>query len=282
MSIQNIPKFDHSVIKTIPRFDGNPKKLYSFITRIREIQAKYCDSNNPTCIQNEVVRKVVLSKLHDKAKVSVEISNAREIKDIISILISRFSDHRDDTSLCFDLYHMRPKENESVYEFYERFQKLIDIFNNYTCLHVTNKEIIHDRCSRFEKSALALFIANVKQPYNSLLRNRNVSSLEEALRIIKQDDSISHSRNDFDHFWHNNKMHVESTNYQKSREGFTFLKHSNSANYMKQRHYKPNFCEPIAQPTYSNFQPNSYQVNQITQQMGKRNYMSNIPYYMHI
>lgn len=277
MSLQNIPKFDHILIDTIPSFGGNPAELNSFISRVREIKNRYHDSSNPTCIQNEIIRSAVFSKLYDNAKYAIEIANAREIDDIVRVLISKFSDRRDDISLTFDLHHMRQLPNETVYQFYERFQNLITIYNNYIYLHLTNKEIILDRCNNFQKSALAVFIAHVKQPYSSLLRNRNVSSLEEALRIIEKDDYVSSVRDDSDHFRYNSKRNSKPQSYQKNGSNFALPRNSNTAipNYKRQHHFQPHFYNPqMSQPNNfqtNNFQPNSFQsnnfqTNQMTQQ----------------
>lgn len=192
MSVQNFPKFDKKLIHTITRFGGNQSELSSFIIKVRKIKNEYYDRENTTCVQNKIVKNAILAKLYGRAKLVVDTANVREIDDIITVLISKFSDRRDDTSLCFDLFNMRQGNNETVYEFYKRFEKLISIFNNYTYLHITNKDILNDRCDRFQRSALALFTARVKQPYSSLLRHHEVFSLAEAMRIISEYDNINH------------------------------------------------------------------------------------------
>lgn len=85
---------------------------HNYIHLYQELyKQKYSDGANTTYVHNEIIRSAILTRLHDRAKLAAENANAREIDDVISVLISKFTEQKGDTSICFYLHSKRQGNN---------------------------------------------------------------------------------------------------------------------------------------------------------------------------
>lgn len=182
-------------VKDIPKFDGNPRLLYDFISNVEEILAVL------TPINGTPLAKIILRSIRNKVE-----GEANEILNMYSTdlswqsirnnLILHYSDKRNETSLIRDL-HLLKQNNGTLEEFYSSIIGIQATINNNLKIHEVDPNIIKAKRDLFDKMCLNTFLSGLKEPLGSSIRAMKPDTLpiafsycvtEQNMFYIKQEN----------------------------------------------------------------------------------------------
>lgn len=186
-----VPALDIKNLSIIPNFDGNPNKLYRFISASESILTHYFDKTNLANFQNVLLMNGILNKLEGRAEEVIAINGADSWDDIKNTLLQNFGDQRDENCLNQDLVNLRQKPNETPHQFHKRVLHLLNTICNYIDLRCAEGER-HSKRDFFTKQALKTFVAGLKEPLGPMIRAMRPTSLAQAIQFITEEENIKY------------------------------------------------------------------------------------------
>lgn len=236
--------FDNKLLEIVPKFDGNPLELSSFLETANSLYNTYYDPTpaNRNSVQNITILYGLYSKLIGKAREVYSICISKEWVDIKNALIAHFGDQRDENGLLFDLDQLR-QNNEPSLQFYTRIMSNLSALHNYIDVHENDANIIAIKKQFYQTHALKIFLAGLKEPLGSTIRAMRPDSLATARQYIISENNIRHLQKP-----NENRM-LDS---QKNKQAPKFY-HNNPNNNHNQKFFPQNFQHNFFQ------QPTNYQ-----------------------
>lgn len=225
------PTFDSKLLEIVPKFDGNPLELSSFLDTANTLFNTYWDPDpsNRNSVQNVTLIYGIYAKLIGKAREVYSICISKEWASVKNALISHFGDQRDENGLLFDLDQMRQHNNEPSLQFYTRIMSNLSALHNYIDTHENNAGIVAVKKEFYNKHALKIFLAGLKDPLGSTIRAMRPDSLATARQFIISENNIRHlqrPQNDFQknkpqqNFYNNQPHHSHNNNNNHQPHNF--------------------------------------------------------------
>lgn len=191
------PVFDTKLLDIVPKFDGNPLELSSYLETSNKLIITYWNSEIVDCVQNLTLIYGIYAKLIGKAREVYSICVSKDWKTVKSALIAHFGDQRDENGLLFDLDQLRQHANESSLQFYTRVMSNLSALHNYVDTHTDTTDINTFRVKKdfYNLHALKIFLAGLKEPLGSTVRAMKPKDLAEARQYIISESNIRHIQN---------------------------------------------------------------------------------------
>lgn len=230
------PNFDTKLLEIVPKFDGNPLELASFLEISQKLITTYWNSEDINCVQNLAIIYGIYAKIIGKAREVYSICVSKDWKTVKEALIAHFGDQRNENGLLFDLDQLRQYANEPPMQYHTRVMSNLSALHNYIDTHNDPTSIV--KKSFYNLHALTIFLAGLKEPLGSTIRSMKPKDLAEARQYIISESNI---------------RHLQKPQYENSANK---SKHQNQS---KQNFHQNNF------PRFHNF--NTYQQNYTPQQM---------------
>lgn len=196
------PKFDTKLLDVIPKFDGNPLELSSFLDIANTLLTNYWDQDpdNSSCTQNLTLIYGIYSKLIGKAREVYSICVSKDWATVKNALVAHFGDQRDENGLLFDINQLRQSSNDTPLQFLTKIMSNLSALHNFIDTHESDANITTVKKNFYNVHALRIFLAGLKEPLGSTIRAMKPSSLAEARQYIISEDNIRHlQRPNFDH-----------------------------------------------------------------------------------
>lgn len=178
-----------TAVNIIPDYDGNPNRLFRFISTSESVLTQFYQEAEPDNFQNQIVLQSILGKLKGKAEEVVNIHGCTLWSTVKQVLLQHFSDQRDENVLTRDLVGLR-QENENTQEFYTRCMQLLNTIINYISLHEQDVNVQNCKRSFFTAQTLKTFLAGLKEPLGSSIRAMRPTDMPTALMYIKEEENI--------------------------------------------------------------------------------------------
>ena len=183
-------------IKELPKFDGNPRLLYDFISNVEEI-FKALGQISPE-IENSPYLKLLVRAVRNKI-----VGPANEVLDMYGTpvnwteikknLILHYSDKRNECSLIKDLHHLK-QNSKTVEQFYSEVIEILATLNNYVQIHEIDQNIVQSKKGLYEKMCLGVFLTGLKEPLGSTIRAMKPENLAVAFSNCVEEQNISYMR----------------------------------------------------------------------------------------
>lgn len=207
--MESIVRVPSEMVKIIPLFDGDCRQLPLFIKKCEYILQSF-QGGNP---QNEYLFHVITSRLAGEAANVVgerdQISTWSELKQLLR---QQFGDPRTEECLVLELESIKINRGESYLDFCHRIQHVRSI------LFAKLDETIPDQTMRLAKqhiytnTSLNVFLYNLPAYLVRLVRLRSVSTLEEALQTVLEEQNFQNV--------YNQKNQVTKNNNNPPRQNF--------------------------------------------------------------
>lgn len=186
----SIPSFDFKLLQIVPEFDGNPCRLFRYISAATDLLNTYYDVANTNCVQNKILVNGILSKLTGPAEEIFSLSGSTEWLVIKDLLITHFGDQRNESSLLSDLGSLRQNNNEESLHFYSRVISTLNLLHNFINLHENNALVMASKKTLYDSHALHTLLVGLKEPQSSMIRAMKPNNLAEAQKYIIEDNNI--------------------------------------------------------------------------------------------
>lgn len=169
---RKIIKMDFKLsISVIKNFNGNPDSLEEFLNSCSLAYELLGEE------QNDLLLKVILNKLTNKAAQVVRGRVIPNYEDLKTILINNFRKKKDMSSLLVELHSS--KQQSGVIEFVNKIESLLyDIIELDTVGE--KEEVILALTKSYQKQGLIIFVNGLKEPLKTIIKSRDYKSLNEA------------------------------------------------------------------------------------------------------
>lgn len=172
------------VLKIIPVFSGETRLLSLFIRKTEYIISLY----RGTEIQNEYLFNAITSRLSGEAAHLIgERESIHSWIELKQVLQDHFGDPRTEDCLVLELESLKINKGESYLDFCHRIQQLRSI------LIAKINESVGDAAARLSKQniytniSMNVFLFNLPKYLVRLVRLKNVSTLEDALKAVLEE-----------------------------------------------------------------------------------------------
>lgn len=242
--MEKIVRVPMEIVKIIPEFNGETRLLPLFIKKCEYILQNFSGD----AIQNQYLFHVMTSRLTGEAANIVgereHIENWDQLRNLLS---QNFGDPRTEECLAMELENIKINRGESYLEFCHRIQQLRSV------LFSKLNETIDDPSMRIAKqniysnTSLNVFLYNLPAYLVRLVRLRNVINLEDALKIVLEEQNFQ-------------TVYNSKNNKYNERRQFSSNHTNNSPQFSRNLDYRrsPTFNSPgPSQPSFSN---NSFQM----------------------
>lgn len=181
------------VIRFLPPYDGNPKKLSDFINNVEEILLLIRGTDKTP--YGQMLLRAIRQKLEGKADDAVHTSGAGlnwdEIKDA---LILHCSDKPDEQTLMFELHNL----TYCQYPIHVLFEKICEIKTALFKLTDTKEcepILIKTKKEFFANTCLNTFLTGIRGPLGLAVRSMRPTSLQEAFEWAMKERDIYFQEN---------------------------------------------------------------------------------------
>lgn len=188
------PHFDAKILEIVPKFDGNPLELSSYLETANTLISNFWDTrpDHANCVQNVTIIYGIYSKLIGKAREVYSISINKDWQSIKTSLIAHFGDQRDENGLLFDLDQLRQTNHETPLQFHTRVMSNLSALHNYIDTHETIEATKQLKKQFYNTHALKIFLAGLKEPLGSSIRAMRPECLASARQFIISENNIRH------------------------------------------------------------------------------------------
>lgn len=164
----------------VPMFDGKNPDLRTFVQDLESADLKVPVGLKPSFIQN------VLTRLRDKARVSVENKNFTSIADLVSHLKAEFSPvARSFESYFSELGRAKMERNETVSEFGSRLQHIVRQ-TKVALLTSIPADDVGAVTNLVNKTALKTFLKGLRPDLELRVSLKNPETLDSAIELAKE------------------------------------------------------------------------------------------------
>lgn len=200
------PNFDSKLLDIVPKFDGNPLELSSYLETSNRLINTYWNTQTTDCVQNVTIIYGIYSKLIGKAREVYSICVSKDWKTVKDALIAHFGDQRDENGLLFDLDQLRQSNNESSLQFHTRVMSNLSALHNFIDTHneIGDETSVRVKKDFYNLHALKIFLAGLKEPLGSTIRAMKPKDLAEARQQIISENNIRHLQKPFQNNHSNN------------------------------------------------------------------------------
>lgn len=255
--MEQIIRVPQELVKIIPIFDGDSRLLPLFVTKCEYILRSF-QGEGP---QNEYLFHVITSRLSgDAARLVGErdtISNWNELKQLLG---HHFGDPRTEECIAMELESSKIQRGESYLDFCHRLQHIRSVLFSKINETIIDQNLRQAKQHIYDHSTLNVFLYNLPAYLVRLVRIRNVTTLEDALKVVLEEQNFqtvydfkNNQRNNSSHFnrnqsnsWHrfnsqnpNNSRPMDNQNIRvpNSMPGTSFSSPNNSFQIRNQRPY---------------------------------------------
>jgi len=254
-------------IKDLPKFNGNPRLLFEFITNVEEILSILQQiENTPT---NKIYLRAIRNKIEGDANEVLNMyGTALNWDEIKTNLILHYSDKRTETSLIRDLHKLQ-QNKQTVEQFYSEVIELQSTLMNNAKIHESDQNVISSKKELFSEMCLTTFLSGLKEPLGSNIRASKPKTLAEAFNFCIKEQNIFYSR--FNPY--SKPSYIQNSTFPQNRQlNNNFKKNfqqtssehpfqQNDHQLSKFQYKNPNFSKTNGY-TYSNFQNKNQNGNQ--------------------
>lgn len=239
-----LPTFDIRLLQIVPEFDGNPCRLYRYISTSSDLLNDYWNTAIPNCVQNKLLLNGIFSKLTGPAEEIFSLSGSNDWNTIKNLLITHFGDQRNESSLLSDLGSLRQQHNENSLQFYARIVSTLNLLHNYINLHETLAEVKTSKKSLYDSHALHTLLVGLREPQSSMVRSMKPKDLAEAQKYIIEDNNIRYLQKSMN--TNVPKLQIQKTHMEPPIiQNQSFNRFQFSPNIPKQPQFvQPNFNKP--------------------------------------
>lgn len=269
------------VLKIIPLFSGETRLLSLFIRKTEYVINLYRGNE----IQNEYLFNAITSRLNGEAANLIgERDSIHTWTDLKQVLQDHFGDPRTEDCLVLELESLRINKGESYLDFCHRIQQLRSM------LIAKINESVEDVGAKLSKQniytniSMNVFLFNLPKYLVRLVRLKNVSTLEDALKAVLEEQYFQEvydqkqSRNPIfnQNFQGRNNYH-NNFNSQASPSANTSAPNMQRAynNNFTRNHYSPH--NVVQMQTRNNVRNNNFSNNSFPSRNNNR-YQNN-PFY---
>lgn len=179
------------VLNLIPEFSGETNLLSLFLRKCEYVIEKYQGTTN----RNEFLMQNITSKLKGKAAALIsERGDFETYSELKSLLIQHFGDPRSEECVAIELETLKIKQSESYLQFCSRIQDIRAVLiskvnqNSSTTLREAKKII-------YNNTSLNVFMYNLPEHMVRIVRIKNPTKLEEALKYVLEEVNFQEQYN---------------------------------------------------------------------------------------
>lgn len=179
-------------IKDLPKFEGNPRLLYDFITNVEEILLIVTSINNPT--YGRILLRAIRNKIDGPANEVLNMyGTPLEWSQIKANLILHYADKRNETSLIKDLHNLR-QLNKSIEQFYSEVIEIYSTIRNHIQIHNNDPNVVKAKGDLYSEMCLNIFLTGLREPIGSTIRSMKPNSLAEAFANCIKEQNMAYFR----------------------------------------------------------------------------------------
>lgn len=181
-------------IKDLPKFDGNPRLLYEFLSNVEEILShiKILDGSSHAQILLRAIRNKIEGEANEVLNMYGTILNWDSIK---TNLILHYSDKRTETSLIKDLHSSR-QGNKSLESYYSEIIEIQSSLYNNILIHESDANVIQAKKELFAEMCLNNFLTGLREPLGSSIRAMRPDTLAIAFSYCIKEQNIFYMKNE--------------------------------------------------------------------------------------
>lgn len=175
------------MVKIIPVFDGDSRLLPLFIKKCEYILQTFQGGN----LQNEYLFHVITSRLSgEAAKLVGEREQIQTWSDLKQLLSQHFGDPRSEECLAMELESLKRNRNESYSDLCHRIQYLRSILFSKISETIDDANLRQAKHHIYDNTSLNVFLFNLPAYLVRLVRLRNVTTLEDALKTVLEEQNF--------------------------------------------------------------------------------------------
>lgn len=186
-----------TAINLVPKFNGeSTQEIYPFLNTCSFVMKSVSEESCPILLQ------AIISKLSGKAYAAIqhrEITSWEAIKGLLEIT---FCTKRTPGYLQLELSTLKHKTGETIQEYSAKIEKILHELCN---VSATNRSTSDARAvhAYIKEVTLTSYIEGLPSSIRSVIKSRNYSSLEEAIKASLEEDKIYQSNKDAQRILHN-------------------------------------------------------------------------------
>ncbi|KOB54715.1 Cytadhesion [Operophtera brumata] len=189
VSASEIPR---DALRLIPDYNGDTKVLSFFLKKCEFVISRY----QGTADRNEYIMQAITSKLTGKAAALIsergEFTTYTELK---ALLVQHFGDPRSEECVAIELETIKIKNNESYLEFCSRIQNIRSVLLSKVNQGVYSNEVKKAKHIIYNNTSLNVFLYNLPEHMVRLVRIKNPTELEEALKYVLEEVNFQEQYN---------------------------------------------------------------------------------------
>jgi len=181
-------------LTAVPRYDGNPSTLAIFISSCEYLLTTF-GSSTPGNTTNELLLRLILSKLEGRALTLIgSREDATSWVQIKTLLYQYFGDQRDENCLIRDLMALRPRRNETAYQFGVRCQDVRSLLQSRLKLKEADVTVRTVKNNLYDDLALQTFLQGLPRHLSLPVRLRNPQNLEVAMSLVIEEENFLYAQ----------------------------------------------------------------------------------------
>lgn len=205
-------------VKDLPKFDGNQRLLFEFISNVEEILHLAKDADNT--VQGRILLRAIRNKIEGQANEVLNMyGTTLNWDEIKTNLICHYADKRTETSLIKDLHSLR-QNNKPAETFYSEILEIQAALANNLSIHETEKSVVLAKRNLFAEMCLNSFLSGLREPMGSTIRAMRPESLPEALDYCIREQNINYIRFNKPNWRPNN----QNISYFRNQPNQTFIR----------------------------------------------------------
>lgn len=185
--MEGITRVPSEFVKIIPVFNGETRALPLFIKKCQYILQSFQGGN----LQNEYLFHVITSRLAGEAANLVgereQIGTWAELKDL---LVQHFGEPKSEECLAMELESLKRNRGESYLDLCHRIQHLRSSLFAKINETIDNENLRTAKHHIYNNMSLNVFLFNLPAYLVRMVRLRNVTNLEDALKIVLEEQTF--------------------------------------------------------------------------------------------
>jgi hypothetical protein len=253
--MEQISRVPVELVNIIPVFSGDSRQLPLFLKKCEYILERFGGNE----LQNEYLFHLVTSRLSGEAATLVgereQIINWQELKTLLS---QHFGDPRTEECLVLELEALRIRKGENYLEFCHRVQNLRSILLSKVNETIDDINVRRAKQSIYTNSSMNVFLYNLPAYLVRLVRLRNVSNLEDALKVVLEEQNFQTVYDHKNRQSNNNIRNPRPSPPQNGYQSFRQIDNRQSSTPVMNRSQNSNFNRSFHNSSQSNNFNNNY------------------------